>query len=351
LILLSATILIAAGPSAHAQRTYINAQTNSTTARCVLCRITDAANVTDTDHTNFAILNVPIGAGDGSVQQSLIFAASASHENTITLKIGYPGQLLADVLGGLSLETFFHTSSNNDSRDLAGSGIQVIDHPATSTAEIRYRPNRVFDRVQLKLHAGRVTANLRVDVYYAFHEKTAPLPVIAQGPFLSSNSSGIIIKWRTYSERGNKAFLLSRADQTGSYSQLGQLQGKGNSDQPIDYQFIDSQPLAGINYYRLEQLDVDGKLNLVGQAAIRYSLESDRPKAYPNPVTNYTTLHFTDVGYTKIRIIDPSGRVLATKAINKGQRSATLDFSSYPAGHYLIELLGAQRYTTRILKP
>ena len=291
-------------------------------------------------------MNLPFGKAHRDQK-----AAPASHENTITLKIGYPGQILADVLNALSLETFFQSAPNNDPKELFGSGVQVIDHPATSTAEIRYRPNRVFDRVQLKLHAGRIAANLRVEVYYAFHEKTAPLPVIAQGPFLTASSAGITIKWRTYSERGNKAFLLSRADQTGSYFQLTQLQGKGNSDQPIDYQFIDSQPLAGINYYRLEQLDVDGKVNLVGQAAIRYSLESETPKAYPNPVTDRTTLHFPDVGYTKIRIIDPRGRVLATKTINKGQRSATLDFSSYPAGLFLIELLGQQRYTIRILKP
>ena len=44
-----------------------------------------------------------------------------------------------------------------------------------------------------------------------------------------------------------------------NFEVLGIVEAKRNSAVTVNYSFLDKQPRSGINYYRLKQLDRDGK--------------------------------------------------------------------------------------------
>lgn len=113
---------------------FANAQTNSTTAVCVLCSVQNAANTTDTDTSNFSVLTVPLAAGSGSVQQSLIFPTAYTAGSKVKIMLELPAQVLDNaLLSSVEVSSFNGATPNNDAQ-LANSGLVQIT-PVSGSAK------------------------------------------------------------------------------------------------------------------------------------------------------------------------------------------------------------------------
>ncbi len=66
------------------------------------------------------------------------------------------------------------------------------------------------------------------------------------------------IKWVTETERNNDFFLIQRSVEGSIWETIGVKKGKLNSLVENSYEYIDENPLPGISYYRLKQVDIDG---------------------------------------------------------------------------------------------
>jgi hypothetical protein len=86
-----------------------------------------------------------------------------------------------------------------------------------------------------------------------------PLPI----ELISFNAirKGEIVKteWATASERDNDFFVVERSENGFLFDEIGTIEGAGNSNTLLTYQHYDIQPLNGINYYRLKQVDFNGE--------------------------------------------------------------------------------------------
>lgn len=69
---------------------------------------------------------------------------------------------------------------------------------------------------------------------------------------------GNLLKWTTGSETKSDYFVLERSIDAENYGPIGTIDGAGYSSELIDYEFLDSDPHPGINYYRLKQVDFNG---------------------------------------------------------------------------------------------
>lgn len=69
----------------------------------------------------------------------------------------------------------------------------------------------------------------------------------------------VSIKWRTLIENESDHFTIERSDDGKMYEPIAVVQGAGFSENRKDYNFIDSDPLPGSNFYRL------GKTNFQGE--------------------------------------------------------------------------------------
>ncbi|MBK8627028.1 MAG: hypothetical protein IPN86_16105 [Saprospiraceae bacterium] len=59
-------------------------------------------------------------------------------------------------------------------------------------------------------------------------------------------------------------------DGTGNFSPIGEIEGDGTSNITKHYEYIHTSPSLGINYYRIKQLDYDGKYSYSDIASVRY---------------------------------------------------------------------------------
>jgi Right handed beta helix region/Secretion system C-terminal sorting domain len=181
------------------------------------------------------------------------------------------------------------------------------------------------------------------------------LPIQLQSFSVSKSGNGNVATWLTAQERNNSHFNLQRSVNGIDFKTIGRVEGKGNSDTQNAYSFTDNAPLIGHNYYRLQQVDIDGKTSLSKVVAVIW-LNNSTISIYPNPVDDILNINIaaSNSGAVEIRLTDIYGRVLQTLQAPKNQiiNQLNLDTSSLSSGLYLIQVFENNQltFTERINK-
>ncbi|WPQ64056.1 gliding motility-associated C-terminal domain-containing protein [Chitinophaga sancti] len=169
---------------------FANAQTNSTTAICVLCSVQDAANTTDADIDNYSLLSVPLAAGSGSVQQSLIFPGAAAAGDSVRLVLELPAQALdASLLGAIEISSYNGSTANNDALLLNSSNLHVSLLSGSNKFTVAFAPGAAYDRVQVKLRGGVISALVNLRIYYASRQVSAPVVAVRSTTICSGTTA------------------------------------------------------------------------------------------------------------------------------------------------------------------
>ncbi len=115
---------------------------------------------------------------------------------------------------------------------------------------------------------------------------------------------GVNLSWATAGEKNNDYFNVQRSATGQEFQTIatvkGQGQGQGNSTSAHEYALLDSRPRAGLAYYRLRQVDIDGTSVFSPIVAVKEQLQTDIAM-YPNPSTGTLTLPAT-VGTVRYNI-------------------------------------------------
>ncbi len=115
----------------------------------------------------------------------------------------------------------------------------------------------------------------------------------------------ILLTWETASESDNYGFEIERAKDLNQWVPIGFVPGYGTTTIAHLYSFIDKNTHAGTYYYRLKQIDIDGKFeySMVVQIVVhppkRYFLSQN----YPNPFNPTTTITFELPKTTTVKLI------------------------------------------------
>ena len=141
------------------------------------------------------------------------------------------------------------------------------------------------------------------------------------------------LNWRTASESNNEGFYIERS--TGLYWQnFGFVAGKGTTTEEQSYYFLDEKPQPGTNYYRLKQVDFDGKYEYSN--IISVNIESAEIRLFPNPTKGIIEIHGKNIDYGTIRVTDNVGRLIKLQKLSGYKQ---IDISDMPNGIYFIYIL------------
>ncbi|UPK70227.1 gliding motility-associated C-terminal domain-containing protein [Chitinophaga filiformis] len=169
---------------------FANAQSNSTTAICALCSVVDAQNTTDADVNNYSILSVPLAAGGGSVQQSLIFPGVAAAGDSVRIVMELPAQLVdASLLSSLEVSSFNGATANNDALLLNSANVSIRLVSGSDKFTVAFAPGAAYDRVQVRLRGGVVAALVKLHIYYATRQVSAPVVAARNITICSGNTA------------------------------------------------------------------------------------------------------------------------------------------------------------------
>lgn len=165
-------------------------------------------------------------------------------------------------------------------------------------------------------------------------------------------SGSVLLNWKTASEINNSHFIVSKSTDAIHFTELVTIEAKGNRYTAADYGFTDAYPATGKNYYKLSQVDLDGKTVQHGVKVIELNQESFRPvMIYPNPAQDQpATLFFTAGLYDKISLFDVNGRLLASKNISDKEETKIFETQKLEPGVYIFQLSGSQTSVQKLVK-
>lgn len=149
------------------------------------------------------------------------------------------------------------------------------------------------------------------------------------------------LSWKTASEFNSDYFLIERATDGINYKTIGKSEGAGYSSQLLSYFFTDESPAEGINYYRLNQFDRNGKNEYFPTQAVSFSNTNLLVSIYPNPFTTSIDIIINQtlrIDNCELRLYKVSGEEVMNVIIAK--QVTTLETSSLPSGNYFYKIIG-----------
>jgi hypothetical protein len=147
-----------------------------------------------------------------------------------------------------------------------------------------------------------------------FFTMNAQFPVILTSFKAQSQSRGIDLIWSTAQELNSSHFNIERSANGTDWKAIGRAEAANYASDARLYQFTDNQALVGKNYYRLQQVDLDGKLEY-SPIVIAHKGGRIAASIYPNPVVDVLTIQSDETAL--VELIDKHGRIVKTWMSNE----------------------------------
>ncbi|KAA3636227.1 MAG: T9SS C-terminal target domain-containing protein, partial [Bacteroidetes bacterium] len=152
------------------------------------------------------------------------------------------------------------------------------------------------------------------------------------------------LNWQTALEKDNAGFEVQRKGEGDSmFEKIGWVNGHGESQQIINYEFEDKTAKPGETYYyRLMQMDFDGSRTFSNVVSLELPvLDQILVTISPNPAQDFVNLVVEGVEETNIdvEIIDVKGNVVfQNNYLAPG--NYVIDLSSFDSGLYFVRITG-----------
>jgi Secretion system C-terminal sorting domain len=179
-----------------------------------------------------------------------------------------------------------------------------------------------------------------------YQSASAALPIVLGNykAFLNGSST-VTIQWNTISETNNKNFVVEKSLDGSNFSLFENI-AAANDPSGHDYSITDNKPSSGNNFYRLSQVDNDGKTTYFNVLKVIVPV-SDNQRYFhlsPNPVVSSLMLELVNpsTGVIQVSLTDMQGRPLKKWKFQKTSLSwqQSIDISGIPKGNYIIQLNG-----------
>ena len=163
----------------------------------------------------------------------------------------------------------------------------------------------------------------------------------------SQDCENVDVIWQTQTEINSKGFFIERSvGSVDRFEDMGFVESKGDSNKEQTYTFEDNiNDLSGNSnlYYRIKQVDIDGRVSFSEMVVIRLDCEDQavRFNVRPNPAFNdlYVDVDGSLDVASKIVVLNSLSQTIATLPINKTDSRTLVDVTKYTAGMYYIKIL------------
>lgn len=171
-----------------------------------------------------------------------------------------------------------------------------------------------------------------------------PVPVRFMSVGARQKGSGVNVSWSTASETNNKYFDVEKSiDGGANWTLVATAQTRGNSNSYKNYSAYDAKPFAGVNYYRIKQVDIDGKYKYSSMVTVNVAVDGVTATVLTNPiVTEISIDFFSSTRQTvSLSLFDMAGKLVGADRliIPKGDsRRSFAKVRNLQKGTYIIDI-------------
>ena len=187
-------------------------------------------------------------------------------------------------------------------------------------------------------NAGTISSTLDFNTLGDFvlaSELDAVLPVEYRYFRINGFEDGVTLLWATNQEIQNDYFQVQQSTDGIDFQDVGKVDGHGDSKELVHYKFKVMHPPLGVSYYRLKQVDLDGKENFSAIALANW-FPGNTIKVYPNPVQDKLHLPSWVTNSSSFQLYNSNGSlVMAGQLIEP-----SIDFEFLATGTYHLIING-----------
>lgn len=152
-------------------------------------------------------------------------------------------------------------------------------------------------------------------------------------------SNANVLNWQTSLEVNASSFIVLRSADGSNFSPVGTLQAGGT-----EYTFTDTNAPSGVSYYRLQQVDKDGKFTMSKIISVKNLNQLLSIEKYPNPVMDKLNLVLEGSvnGVFDIIIYDINGKLVNRQNISKQAKlwKGSINTGLFKSGVYSLHVNG-----------
>jgi hypothetical protein len=170
-----------------------------------------------------------------------------------------------------------------------------------------------------------------------------------------SANDEIELFWSTASEINSDEFIVERTRDGKEFEEVTRIKAAGNSITTLNYKAIDRNPYAGLSYYRLRQVDFDGKTYDSKLVVAKHISSVTDVQLFPNPSKENAFVKLVSEFATSgtLQVINSLGALVYDEpvSVQSGINFIPVSLSELPAGIYSVHLmLGGQRTALKLIR-
>ncbi len=211
--------------------------------------------------------------------------------------------------------------------------------------------NTAYYYAEISMSGGYVITS---PIWYTRNTNPVPLTFLSfKGNLTNERTTGL--QWITTNEVNTKSFIVERSADGVNFSGIATVDAKNVAGQNV-YDLIDKKPNVGYNYYRLQQVDKDGKTTYSSIIMVNLKpLGTNSITVYPNPVKNVLNLKIstTETAKAQLNITDMFGKIIKAEMISllNGSQIKQINAAALAAGeYYVIVKVGEERIVQKFVK-
>jgi len=157
----------------------------------------------------------------------------------------------------------------------------------------------------------------------------------------------VTLNWDVASQVNNDMFQIHKSLNTSEWEFVGAVKGNGNTNAELSYYLIDNNPYVGRSYYRLTQIDYNGKSEVFKPITINVESTVEITLS-PNPAEGAISLRMNEMlyGVTTITVINAIGEIMYDKTFDNKFNTLKIDLEDYAKGFYLLNIKNNQKNET-----
>ena len=157
----------------------------------------------------------------------------------------------------------------------------------------------------------------------------------------STNNYQIMLIWITSSELNNRGFEIEQSFDNESFTKLGFIAGSGSTTEQRNYSYTVNNAPAGLQYYRLKQIDYSGSyeyspiVEIDGPLPVEFVLNQN----HPNPFNPSTSITFS---------LPVESDVLVSLYNMLGQKVVDITNSQFQAGTHKVDFVAEKGFPVEL---
>jgi photosystem II stability/assembly factor-like uncharacterized protein len=156
------------------------------------------------------------------------------------------------------------------------------------------------------------------------------------------------LTWSTSSENGSKGFEVMHSSNGSDWKEVGFVSALSGNTAQKTYGFDHINPVEGINYYKLVQVDVDGKKSAGKIITLTFGSQSGI-NVYPNPVLDYLNIRNDKNLPGQVKIFNAAGQPVIIQKIQG--TFMRINMAGFKSGLYHVEIsTSTERKTVAVFK-